>query len=184
MKSGRRLTAAEYRAWQAVVRGVRPLEPQALPEPPPPAPDGAAGCIPSSPPRPAARAKPGERPLPEKRPKPPATPAPLADRGTEKRVRRGRADVEGVLDLHGHTQASALSVLDAFVRRQRHHGARCVLVITGKGRGGEGILRRRFVEWLETPSTRAQVAAYAVAHQKHGGEGAFYLFLRRMGEEA
>ena len=103
-----------------------------------------------------------------------------ADRGREKRIRRGQAPINARLDLHGHTQTSGLSALMGFVTQQRHSGARCVLVITGKGRSGEGVLRRRFIDWLETPAARQHVSGFAVAHQKHGGEGAFYVFLRRL----
>jgi DNA-nicking Smr family endonuclease len=106
-----------------------------------------------------------------------------ADRSGEKKVRRGQSEVHAILDLHGHTQVSATRELSAFLQRERSRGARCVLVITGKGRGGEGVLRRRFVEWLETPSTRHSVSGYAPAHPRHGGEGAFYLFLRRQKDE-
>ena len=54
-----------------------------------------------------------------------------------------------------------------------------MLVITGKGRAGEGVIRKRFLDWLNTPDVRDQVASYAQAHQRHGGGGAFYVFLKR-----
>lgn len=67
----------------------------------------------------------------------------------------------------------------AFVAFQRTQGARCVLVITGKGKAGEGVIRKRFLDWLNAPDVRAHVSSYAQAHQKHGGAGAFYVFLKR-----
>lgn len=103
-----------------------------------------------------------------------------ADRSKERRIRRGQTAIAGRFDLHGHTQESAHAALPAFLASQRGHGARCVLVITGKGRMGEGVLRRNFLRWLETTESRALVSGYAQAHDKHGGAGAFYVFLRRL----
>ncbi|MEL6259042.1 MAG: Smr/MutS family protein, partial [Pseudomonadota bacterium] len=105
--------------------------------------------------------------------------SPPADRSGERKVRRGQWSIDGTLDLHGHTQASADSALRAFLHFHSAMGARCVLVITGKGRQGEGILRRRFLDWLETHEARALSSGYAPAHRKHGGGGAWYVFLRR-----
>lgn len=105
--------------------------------------------------------------------------APLADRSPEKRIRRGRVAIGGRLDLHGFTQEEARAALARFVAHHRGEGARCVLVVTGKGgRGGmgEGVLRRSLPAWLA--GLREHVASFAEAHQKHGGGGAFYVFLR------
>lgn len=101
------------------------------------------------------------------------------DRGAEKKIRRGKIDVSASFDLHGHTQESAWSALPAFILREQARGSRCVIVITGKGRLGEGVLRRNFLRWLELPQTRALVSGYAEAHPRHGGAGAFYVFIRR-----
>ena len=49
----------------------------------------------------------------------------------------------------------------------------------GKGREGQGVLRRNFLLWLESPGARRLVSGYAESHPKHGGAGAFYVFLRR-----
>lgn len=102
------------------------------------------------------------------------------DRRGEKRIRRGRVAVETVIDLHGHTQVTALSALIEFFSRNRLNGEKSVLVITGKGRNGTGILRARFLEWLGREDIREHVTGYSTAHRKHGGDGAFYVFLRRL----
>ena len=102
-----------------------------------------------------------------------------ADRGTERRVRRGKLVLHAQFDLHGHTQASAEAALNRFLQRCRTEGARCVLVITGKGRGGDGVLRRNFLNWVQGPQASHLVSGYSQAHQRHGGSGAFYLFLRK-----
>lgn len=105
--------------------------------------------------------------------------APVQDRRHERKVRRGQAEISATLDLHGHTQASAHATLVSFLSSQRRAGAKCVLVITGKGKLGEGILRRQLVHWLASDEAKALVNGYSEAHQKHGGSGAWYLFLRK-----
>lgn len=110
----------------------------------------------------------------------PQKPGYPADRAMEKRVRRGRISFGSTLDLHGHTQLTGRTALLQFVAWHRGQGETSVLVITGKGRDGDGILKRRFLEWIAEPDLRVHISGYSRANQKHGGDGAFYLFLRRL----
>ncbi|MBI1252045.1 MAG: DNA mismatch repair protein MutS [Alphaproteobacteria bacterium] len=112
-------------------------------------------------------------------------PSAPADRGPEKRVRRGRVDVAAALDLHGFTAHAAQRAVTAFLRAQQADGARVVLIVTGKGRTSAdgareiGTLKRGLPEWLAHRDLHGVVAGYAQAHAKHGGGGAFYVFLKR-----
>jgi DNA-nicking Smr family endonuclease len=60
-----------------------------------------------------------------------------------------------------------------------------VLVITGKGKRGEGderergVLRRQVPHWLAQPEFRDLVIGFEDAHVAHGGEGALYVRVRR-----
>jgi DNA-nicking Smr family endonuclease len=83
------------------------------------------------------------------------------------------------LDLHGLDQAAAHARLNAFLRRAQDDGWRAVLVITGKGSRGDGVLRRMVPDWLAAPGLRDVVAGVAEAHRRHGGEGALYVALKR-----
>ena len=57
-----------------------------------------------------------------------------------------------------------------------------MLVITGQGRLGDGVLRRRLPEWLAAAPLRAMVAGFSSAQRRHGGEGAFYVALKALAE--
>ena len=108
---------------------------------------------------------------------PPSGPVPSA---TDRQTRRGRVAVDARLDLHGLTQERARGELATTLMRASKRGHRCVLVITGKGRGGEGVLRAQLPRWLSQPDLRPLVSRLAPAHARHGGSGAFYVFLREV----
>ena len=161
--SGSDLTDEDKRAWRAVTRHIKPLRGRAAAVPherkaPAPKDQGAVA-------RPEAKARTS---LP-----------PLENRDNDRRVRRGQQTIDGRLDLHGHTQTSAWEAVPRFLFQKRSQGARCVIIITGKGVGGNGILRRNFLQWLELPQARHLISGYSPAHPKHGGGGAFYVYLRR-----
>ncbi|WP_374534870.1 Smr/MutS family protein [Phenylobacterium sp.] len=95
------------------------------------------------------------------------------------RITRERDVIGARIDLHGMDQARARAALEAFVLRAWDDGWRAVLVITGKGTRGDGVLRRRAPEWLGGPALRGVVAGISEAHRRHGGEGALYVALKR-----
>jgi DNA-nicking Smr family endonuclease len=102
-------------------------------------------------------------------------------RRMKQRVARGREAIDARLDLHGYTQDEAHAALLRFLRSARARDARLVLVITGKGRGGEvGVLRRQVPHWLALPEFRDLVIGFEDAAVGHGGQGALYVRLRRM----
>jgi DNA-nicking Smr family endonuclease len=169
---GRRLSDSERILWREITRSIAPLradlvdEMQTVDEARP-----AASAI--APPRSA-------KPQPA-RPKTDIPPAPASlGRRARQRVARGRDPIDGRLDLHGLTQAEAHATLWRFLHSAQTRGAKLVMVITGKGRGGEGgVLKRQVPLWLALPEFRAMVAGFDEAHQRHGGEGALYLRMRR-----
>ncbi len=169
-KSKRELSTDEKKLWRRVAAGVKTRK--ALP------PESAETDEPPSTKRPhsTAVAKPSPPSLPTARAKP--APAPQ-HRGNEKRVRRGKLEIGASLDLHGHTQDTGRAALARFLRAAQKRGDRTVIVITGVGRAGEGVLKRRLPEWLSEPNIRPLVSGFAPAHRAHGGAGAFYVFIKR-----
>ncbi len=105
---------------------------------------------------------------------------PGLDRNTARRFERGEMPIDSAIDLHGMTQARAHEALDAFVGAAAKSGARMLLVVTGKGRQGEGVLRRHVPDWLRSGPHAGRILRLASARIQHGGEGAFYILLRRV----
>jgi DNA-nicking Smr family endonuclease len=156
----RALTSVEAALWRRVCESTKPLPGATMP--------------------PVVEAPPTPKPVPRTQPaqrishSPQSKPGMLADRGGEKRPRRGKLDIDAVFDLHGYTQDRARAALVGFLDRSRANDARVVLVITGKS----GVLRQRLPDWLAGPDLRPQLAGFAQAHRRHGGEGAWYVFLK------
>ena len=95
------------------------------------------------------------------------------------RIAKAREEIGARLDLHGLDQDRARKVLEGFLAGAWSEGWRAVLVITGKGVQGDGILKRRAPEWLAAPHLAHIVAGISDAARHHGGEGALYVALKR-----
>lgn len=164
----RPLRPEELRLWRAVASTARPFAGRQLP----PEPASAAG-----PAKPEAHRPPAGIPT---RPAPRKPSAALHDiePNRRRRIALGREPIGASLDLHGLDQDRARAALEGFLGRAQLQGHRAVLVITGQGRLGDGVLRRRLPEWLSAAPVRAIVAGFSPAQRHHGGEGAFYVALK------
>lgn len=193
MARRRHLSPEESDLWRTVARTARPLHspPIHLPDPSP-APE----------PAPLAPAKPRLSPFllgekhrkSEKRDLAPTLPELLdqtalrMDAGTHAKMTRGKLHPEARIDLHGLTLAEAHPELIRFVLNAHSAGLRLVLVITGKGKRRDdsgpipqrvGALRHQVPHWLHLPPLGPAVLQVSEAHLKHGGGGAYYVYLRR-----
>lgn len=122
---------------------------------------------------------PGNRPVPER----------IIEPKLRRKLMRGRIEIDGTLDLHGMRQVEARSALIRFLTARYARGDRTILVITGKGLKKvdedstriveRGVLRAMLPLWLNEPVLAPLVSGWDSAAQGHGGEGAFYVRLRR-----
>ncbi|MGO4387743.1 Smr/MutS family protein [Microvirga sp. 2YAF29] len=175
----RQLTAEERRLWSHVARHVTPMKGK-LPLPAPEPEDEPA----TAPPPKIMAPSPAPPSLPAKKPSmPPLAPV---ERKTLVALRRGRKEVDSVIDLHGMRQEEAHFALLRFLHQAQNSGYSVVLVITGKGgaaTGGlfdeRGVLRRMVPHWLRLPDLRSLVVGFEEASPQHGGSGAIYVRLRR-----
>ncbi|MDA5557358.1 Smr/MutS family protein [Shimia sp. MMG029] len=104
------------------------------------------------------------------------------------RMKRGKLVPEGKIDLHGMTADQAHGALTGFIMRSHGEGKRLVLVITGKGKSKRddgpiptrrGVLKHQVPQWFALPPMKSCILQVAEAHIKHGGTGAYYVYLRR-----
>lgn len=110
------------------------------------------------------------------------------DKRNFERLKKGKLSVEGRMDLHGMTLAQAHPALNRFVQESYHSGKRLLLVITGKGNAAQsqsimperrGVLRHQVPQWLSMAPLSPLVLQVTQASKKHGGSGAYYVYLRR-----
>ena len=184
----------DFHLWTAVASTVDPLRRKGLlkfgsvPLPLPPEEPAPVTVSSKAPPRRQPARKPFlppyQAPLPSA-----ALPAKAVDPAIRRKVTRGRIDIDGRIDLHGMTQTEARSALHGFIHARFNRGDRTVLVITGKGAKTDsdyiaamterGVLRTMLPIWLNEPSLASMVSGWSVAARGHGGEGAWYVRLRR-----
>lgn len=96
-----------------------------------------------------------------------------------RRLARERDPIDARIDLHGLGRFQAQDALSAFLIGAHARGLRSVLVITGKGSRGGGVIRASLADWVAQPPLRAIVSGVSPAHRRHGGDGAVYVTLRR-----
>ena len=174
----RRPKSEEARLWALVAATVRPLPGRTVAIPSDEAPEPPRPASPAKTPPPFAPAAHQSRPRATDKPTPVQRLGDI-EPGRMRRLTRERDPLELVLDLHGLDQDRARGVLHRFLQRAQAEGARAVLVITGKGVQGDGILRRRTPDWLAESAVRGVVAGVSEAHRRHGGAGALYVALKR-----
>lgn len=100
-------------------------------------------------------------------------------RASARRLKRGQMPIDMILDLHGSSQIDAQERLAKCIHRSAEQRRRLLLVITGKGNRGGGVLRQMLPLWLNEPHIRPFVLAVRGASVKDGAGGAFYVLLRQ-----
>lgn len=170
MRKPRPLTSEDIHIWNRVARTVRPLisHPQSM--------SALLGETKGD----AAKPRNGSYIHLPPAPKPVLhkTPSDLQTR-SDKKIRKGKIGIDKKIDLHDLTRDEAFPVLVRRLIRAHNGGARCVLVVTGKGLQGQGVLKMSLPTWLADNRLRPIIGSFAPAHIRHGGSGAFYVFLKR-----
>ena len=193
----RRLNEDDLEVWRQVARTTNPMHRRERTSPAPaprPAPD--PGPVDHRAPAPIPAFRVGERAsghgaahdvLPGLADRMSALPVRM-DKKAFGKLKRGKMVPEARIDLHGMTTDRAHAALTGFVLRAFSQQKRLVLVITGKGRRADddgpipvrqGVLRHNVPHWLSLPPLSDAVIQVSPAHARHGGGGAYYVYLRR-----
>lgn len=169
----RPLSDDDRAVWAIYAQQLRPL-PGVTQPPFPPGESRSAGLpiasAPLQPPPPRMRTRLGPLHI--------GTHPPGVDRGTWDRFRTGKLSASRTLDLHGRTAARAFDALRGFLAASHGERLRCIEIITGRGAGEGGVIRREFPLWLNLPELRPLVLA--AAHPHAANPGSVRLLLRRV----
>ena len=179
------LTTEDRRIWARVSGSVTPPKFRKAARVIPggaPIPEILAGAPTQTPPKAQPRPKPSALAAPTPTPvlSSIARPAPheLEPR-RQRRLSRERDPIQATIDLHGFGRFEAEDQLRAFLSGCQARGLSAVLVITGQGRRGGGVIRASVHDWLHAPALRGVVSGFAWAHRRHGGDEAIYVTLRK-----
>ena len=101
-----------------------------------------------------------------------------------RKLNKGECKPEAVLDLHGLIQEEASKSVSNFVNLSYAQGKRLILIITGKGlhskeSPNQGILNKFIPKFLQDRRFSSKVLHVQPAHSRHGGNGAYYCYLRK-----
>ncbi len=110
----------------------------------------------------------------------------------KKGIKKGSLHIDKKIDFHGKSLLESEEQFNSTIIESYKSGQRCLLFVTGKGlfkpkKHGEndkpklyhGIIRSSFVEWARLKKFSKYILSVERASIKHGGDGAFYVYLRK-----
>lgn len=103
------------------------------------------------------------------------------DNSVLKNIKKRNFNLDATLDLHGKTLDVAFSQFVNFINSSYDTSKRNLLVITGKGNPEKntGVIKKNFYSWLTNESVADKILYVNFASLKDGGDGAFYILLRK-----
>ena len=103
------------------------------------------------------------------------------DKSIIKNIKKGNFVIDSKLDLHGKTLEVAFNAFSTFINKNYDSENRNLLVVTGKGNPEKntGVIRKNFPHWLNSDNVRDKILYVKQANIADGGDGAFYILLRK-----
>ena len=108
------------------------------------------------------------------------------DRNQLRKIKNGTITIEGTLDLHGFSLKEAENRLRFFIGDSLRLKRRLLLIITGKGlnskpniHGKKLTIKSEIRNWLSDSFYNDKVQYISKSLDRHGGEGAYYFFLKK-----
>ncbi len=100
----------------------------------------------------------------------------------QKKIVKGEYKIDAKLDLHGYSRNEAYNILMDFLNNSYQRKFRMLLIITGKGLNSPdpfSTIKESFFGWIQTWKMQDNFLYVNYAHNKHGGDGAFYILLKK-----
>jgi DNA-nicking Smr family endonuclease len=101
------------------------------------------------------------------------------NKSTERKLKNGNFEIDAKIDLHGLRVIEAEKLLYSFLLNQYSKNNRNILVVSGKGLMGKGVIRSNIRNWFKGEVLSKIIYVFNSAAPKDGGEGAFYVKLRK-----
>ena len=96
-------------------------------------------------------------------------------------IPKRKISVPTILDLHGFTVQDAYAIFVRFLNYHFEQKTTSVIIITGKGKDDNGILKKEFPKWIENPQIKKNVIR--ITQPVSYGGGAFELTLKKKKEK-
>ena len=110
----------------------------------------------------------------------------------KKGIKKGSFHIDKKIDFHGKSLLESEERFNNTIQESFYNGQRCLLFVTGKGlfksknyeesdkpKLYHGIIRSSFVEWARSKKFSKYILSFEQASIEHGGDGAFYVYLRK-----
>lgn len=101
------------------------------------------------------------------------------DKNSYTRLKKGLMPIDLTEDLHGLGVHEAHLRFYELINVAYEAGKRTILLITGKGFATPSKIRASVPSWINDPDLQPKILTYCKASSKHGGEGAYYIYLAR-----
>ena len=110
----------------------------------------------------------------------------------KKGIKKGSFHIDKKIDFHGKSLLESEKQFNNIIIDSYNSGQRCLLFVTGKGlfksknyeesdkpKLYHGIIRASFIEWAKSKKFSKYILSFEQASIEHGGDGAFYVYLRK-----
>ena len=110
----------------------------------------------------------------------------------KKGIKKGSFHIDKKIDFHGKSLLESEDQFNNTIIESYNSGQRCLLFVTGKGlfksknyeesykpKLYHGIIRASFIEWVRSKKFSKYILSFEQALIEHGGDGAFYVYLRK-----
>ena len=110
----------------------------------------------------------------------------------KKGIKKGSFHIDKKIDFHGKSLLESEEQFNNTIIESYNSGQRCLLFVTGKGlfksknyeesykpKLYHGIIRASFIEWVRSKKFSKYILSFEQSSIEHGGDGAFYVYLRK-----
>ena len=109
-----------------------------------------------------------------------------------KNIKKNILKIDKKIDFHGKSLLEAEEIFSSTIVECFNKNKRCLLFVTGKGifkkkdydysnkpKLYHGVIRAAFFNWVKSKNYSKYILSFEQASIEHGGDGAFYVYLRK-----